>query len=68
VPGLIGTTWPLTNQSNRWRSAARRCLTVGAASSRADASIHAATCTAWTAAIDGTLALVHQARNSSAAR
>ena len=30
--GLIGTTWPVTSQSNRWRIAARRCLTEGAAS------------------------------------
>jgi hypothetical protein len=65
---LTGTTWPLTSQSNRWRSAASRCLTDGAASSRVDASIHAATCTGWTAAIDGTPTLAHQARNSSAAR
>ena len=32
--GLTGTTWPVTSQSNRWRIAASRCLTVGAASSR----------------------------------
>jgi hypothetical protein len=31
-----------------------RCLTLGAASSRVAASIHVATCTGWTAAIDGT--------------
>jgi hypothetical protein len=35
-PGLIGTTWPLTSQSNRCRSAASRCLTEGAANSRVD--------------------------------
>jgi hypothetical protein len=66
--GLTGTTWPLTNQSNRWRNAASRCLTEGAASSRIDASIQVATCTGCTAAIDGTPALAHQVRNSSAAR
>jgi hypothetical protein len=65
---LIGTTWPLTNQSNRWRTAASRCLTEGAASSRIDASIHVATCTGCTAAIDGTPISAHQARNSFAAR
>ena len=27
--GLAGMTWPLTSQSNRWRSAASRCLTEG---------------------------------------
>ena len=32
--GLTGTTWPVTSQSNRWRIAASRCLTLGAASSR----------------------------------
>jgi hypothetical protein len=32
------------------------------------ASIQVATCSGWTAAIDGTPALAHQARNSSAAR
>jgi hypothetical protein len=53
--GLIGTTWPLTSQSNRCRNAASRCLTLGAASSRVAASIHAATCTGWTAAIDADL-------------
>ena len=31
-----------------------RCLTLGAASSRVPASIQVATCTGWTAAIDGT--------------
>ncbi len=66
--GLTGTTWPVTSQSNRWRIAASRCLTVGAASSRVAASIQVATCTGCTAAIDGTPALAHQARNSSAAR
>jgi hypothetical protein len=48
--------------------AASRCLTEGAASWRFDASIQVATCTGWTPAIDGTPALAHQARNSSAAR
>jgi hypothetical protein len=52
--GLTGTTWPVTSQSNKRRIAASRCLTLGAASSRVAASIHAATCTGWTAAIDGT--------------
>ncbi|MCP2086134.1 UNVERIFIED_ORG: hypothetical protein J2Y81_002151 [Paraburkholderia sediminicola] len=28
--GLCGTIWPVTSQSNRWRIAASRCLTVGA--------------------------------------
>jgi hypothetical protein len=32
--GLIGTTCPVTSQSNRWRIAASRCFTLGAASSR----------------------------------
>jgi hypothetical protein len=32
--GLTGTTWPVTSQSNKWRIAASRCLTLGAASSR----------------------------------
>jgi hypothetical protein len=66
--GFTGTTWPFTSQSNRCaalRAAARRS---GAESSRVDASIQVATCTGWTAAIDGTPALAHQARNSSAAR
>jgi hypothetical protein len=36
--GLTGTTWPVTSQSNKWRIAASRCLTLGAASSRAPAS------------------------------
>jgi hypothetical protein len=66
--GLTGTTWPLTSQSNKCRSAASRCLTEGAASSRVAASIQVATCTGWTAPIAGTPALAHQARNSSAAR
>jgi len=43
-------------------------LTLGAASLRVPASIQVATCTGWTAAIDGTSAAAHQARNSSAAR
>jgi len=30
--GLTGTTWPVTSQSNKWRIAARGCLTLGAAS------------------------------------
>ena len=55
--GLTGTTWPVTSQSNRWRIAASRCLTLGAASSRVPASIQVATCTGCTAAIDGTPAL-----------
>ena len=59
--GLTGTTWPVTSQSNRWRIAASRCLTLGAASSRVPASIQVATCTGWTAAIDGTPTLAHQA-------
>ena len=37
-------------------------------SSWVDASIHVATCTGWTSAIDDTPALAHQARNSSVAR
>src|SRR5438067_13618995 len=49
--GLTGTTWPVTSQSNRWRIAASRCLTLGAASSRVPASIQVATCTGWTAPI-----------------
>ncbi len=65
--GLMGTTWPVTSQSNKWRIAASRCVRLGAASSRAPASIHA-TCTGCTAAIDGTPASAHQAKNSSAAR
>jgi len=28
--GLTDTIWPVTSQSNRWRMAARCCLTVGA--------------------------------------
>jgi len=44
------------------------CLTDGAASSRVDASIHAATWTGWTAVIDGTSILAHQARNPFWAR
>src|SRR5215469_12934902 len=51
--GLTDTTWPVTSQSNRWRIAASLCLTLGAASSRVPASIHAATCTGWTTSIDG---------------
>src|SRR5262249_42696286 len=47
------------SQSNRWRIAASRCLTLGAASSRVDASIQVATCTGWTEAIDGTPAAAH---------
>ncbi len=42
--GLTGTTWPVTSQSNRWRTAARRCFTVGADSARVCASIQVATC------------------------
>jgi hypothetical protein len=40
--GLTGTTWPGTSQSNRWRIAASRCLTLGAASSCVAASIRGA--------------------------
>ena len=47
--GLTGTIWPVTSQSNRWRIAASRCLTLGAASSRVPASIQVATCTGCTA-------------------
>jgi hypothetical protein len=43
-------------------------LTLGAASLRVSASIQVATCTGWTAAIYGTPAIAHQAKNSSAAR
>ena len=50
------------------RIAASRCLRLGAATSRVPASIQVATCTVCTAPIDGTPALAHQARNSSAAR
>jgi len=56
---LTGTTWPVTSQSNRC-DRGDRCLTEGAASSRVAASIHVATCTGWTAAIDGTPTLAHQ--------
>ena len=28
--GLVGMIWPIAIQSNRWRSAARRCFAVGA--------------------------------------
>ena len=42
---LTGATWPVTSQSNRWRIAVSRCLTLGAASSRVAASIHVPTCT-----------------------
>ena len=49
-------------------SAASRCLTEGADSSRVPASIHAATCTGSTAAIDDSPTLPHQAKNSWAAR
>src|SRR6202011_2017575 len=51
--GVTGTTWPVTSQSKRWRIAASRCLTLGAASSRVLASIQVATCTGCTAVIDG---------------
>jgi hypothetical protein len=37
-------------------------LALGAASSRVSASIHVATCTGCTAAIDGTPTVAHQAR------
>jgi hypothetical protein len=30
LAGLTGTTWPVTSQSNGWRIAASRCLTLGA--------------------------------------
>jgi hypothetical protein len=43
-------------------------LTEGAANLRVDASIQVATCTGWTAAIDGTPISAHQARKSSTAR
>jgi hypothetical protein len=43
-------------------------LTHGAPSLRVPASTQEATCTGWTAPIDGTPALAHQARNSCAAR
>ena len=66
--GFTGTTWPVTSQSKRWRIAASRCLTLGAASSRVPASIQVATCTGYTASIDATPAVAHQAKNSSAAR
>ena len=65
--GLTGTTWPVTGRSNKWRIAARRCLTLGAAGLRVAASIQVATCTGYTAAIDGTPASSHQVRYSSAA-
>jgi hypothetical protein len=60
--GLTGTTWPVTSQSNKWRTPASRCLTLGAASSRVPASIHVATCTGCTAPIDGAPALAHQGK------
>jgi hypothetical protein len=41
--GLTGTIWPLTSQSNRWRIAASRSLTVGALWVWACSSIQAAT-------------------------
>ena len=41
--GFTGTTWPVTSHSNRWRSAASCCLTVGAACVRVCVSIQAAT-------------------------
>jgi hypothetical protein len=37
--GFTGTTWPVTSQSNSWRSAASRALAVGAACSRVCCSI-----------------------------
>jgi len=66
--GLTGTTWPVTSQSNRWRTAASRCFTVGAERSRVCASTHVATCSGCTAVSDGTPCRSHQARNSATAR
>jgi hypothetical protein len=51
---LSRTTWPLTSQSNKRRSAASYCLTQGAASSRIEPSIKVVMGSGWTAAIDGT--------------
>ena len=66
--GLIGTTWPVTSQSNRCRRAARRSLTVGAACSCVCCSIQAATCSGCTAVIDPTRLASHQVMNPATAR
>jgi hypothetical protein len=52
--GFTGTTRPVTSQSNSWRIAASRALTVGAALSYCCSSIQAATWTGCAAATDGT--------------
>jgi hypothetical protein len=66
--GLTGTTWLVTSQSKRRRIAARRCLTVGAATSCVCPSIQVVTCGGCTASIDGTPARAHQSRTSLTAR
>ena len=66
--GLVGMTWPITSQSNRWRMAASCCLTLGAALSRVCSSIKVATCSGCTEAIDGTPAFSHQVRKIATAR
>ena len=64
LAGLTATTWPITSQSKRWRSAASFCLTVGAETFRPRASIQVATWSGSTAASERTPCASHQARNS----
>ena len=66
--GFAGMTWPITSQSNRWRTPASCCLTLGAASSRPSASTQAATWSGCTPASEATPRASHQARKSPAAR
>lgn len=66
--GLAGTTWQRTSQSKRRRTAASRCLTVGAARSSPSCSIHAATWSGWICGSALTPRIAHQPRKSPTAR
>jgi hypothetical protein len=60
--------WPVTRRSNRWRTAAKRCLTVDAAYVVVCSSIHAATYGGCTPVRDVTPAPAHHAKKSPAGR
>ena len=66
--GFTGTICPVTSQSNKCRTAARRSFAVGAACSRVCNSTQAVTCGGRTWAIDYMPASVHHTRESITAR
>jgi hypothetical protein len=65
IAGLCCTTWVRTNQSNRCRTLASRCFTVGTDTLRPSSSIYAATCNGWIWDSAVTWRAAHHARKSA---